>query len=306
MQSAAGEVASAVRAMLVRIGLATGDQAFRLEALTGGYRNRVYRLQRDGEHDAVVKVFTDAPENPMFPTLPDHEAAALALLSGRGIAPEPITTTVDPMLGHVLVYAMVEGKPWSSGAQAVGRLLRRVHDVRVTVSGFSFRRLLVVPDDIAAHAIAMLAEVDDRTAARVTNVINAARQWVSSDPQALCLVHTDPGPGNVIVDADEMRLIDWQCPGLGDPVEDLAAFVSPAIQILYEHEPLRHDEVADLLQGYASDRIVERFLTNSALFRARTAAYCASRAVSLAAADPPVADRYRRALGAELDELERT
>jgi Ser/Thr protein kinase RdoA (MazF antagonist) len=312
MPSAATEEAFAVRAMLERIGLATGDQRVRLAALTGGYRNRVYRLQREGECDAVVKIFTDAPENPMFPTLPDHEAAALALLSGRSIAPEPITATVDPALGHVLIYTMVAGDPWSAGATAVGRLLRRVHDVDVTGGGFSFRRLLVAPDDIAAHANAMLADVDERTAARITKLVKAAQRLVRSGPQESCLVHTDPGPGNVIVGADDIRLIDWQCPGLGDPVEDLAAFVSPAIQFLYEHQPLRQDEVADMLHGYTSeperavamDRAVERFLTKGVLFRARTAAYCASRAVSLAAVDPPVADRYRRALGAELDALE--
>ena len=35
-----------------------------------------------------------------------------------------------------------------------------------------------------------------------------------------------------------MRLIDWQCPALGDPAEDIACFLSPAMQVIYGAGPL--------------------------------------------------------------------
>jgi aminoglycoside phosphotransferase (APT) family kinase protein len=125
------------------------------------------------------------------------------------------------------------------------------------------------------------------------------------------LVHTDPGPGNVIVATDGPQLIDWQCPGLGDPVEDLAAFASPAIHLLYGLDPLGPDDVADLLDGYddvslgndSARSATSRFAALAPLFSARLAAYCAYRMSVLVHSEPHVSARYRRALRAEIERL---
>ena len=69
-------------------------------------------------------------------------------------------------------------------------------------------------------------------------------------PVARRLVHRDAGPGNLIDTGDRLLLIDWQAPGAGDPVEDLAAFLSPAFQILYGREPLTDDEEGAFLDAY--------------------------------------------------------
>ena len=45
-----------------------------------------------------------------------------------------------------------------------------------------------------------------------------------------CLIHGDTVPNNFIQSVDALVLIDWQCPALGDPVLDLAIFLSPAMQ----------------------------------------------------------------------------
>ncbi|MEY4229870.1 MAG: hypothetical protein RLZZ362_719, partial [Actinomycetota bacterium] len=95
---------AAITALLVERGLAADGCEVGLEILAGGYRNRVYRWRRQRPTpDAVVKVFVESPENPLFPTLADHEVAALSLLAGTGLAPEPIATASDPHLGDVLV-----------------------------------------------------------------------------------------------------------------------------------------------------------------------------------------------------------
>ena len=303
-----------IRALLIDRGLVQpGDEA-RLEALTGGYRNLVFRWRRPmGLPDAVVKVYVDAGGNPLFPTLPDHEVAALALLAGTGLAPELLAFEIDAECGEVLVYEMVPGDIWSGGALDVGGLLRRVHAVDASATGFEFRPLTVAVDELADQADAVVDRVaDNAIAARVRDAIRRSRTGARPATPDRCLVHTDPGPGNVIAGPDGLRLIDWQCPGLGDPVEDLAAFASPAIQILYGRVPLTDDEVADLLAGYATERggneavstAVDRFVELRPVYGARTAAYCAYRMGELERSDPHVSRRYASALAAELALLE--
>jgi hypothetical protein len=311
---AEGAEPEAIATLLVEHGLAGDAHDVELELLAGGYRNRVYRWRRSRPvPDAVVKVFVESPENPLFPTLPDHESAALSLLVGTGLAPEPIATASDPRIGDVLVYEMVEGDMWATDTRAVGRLLRGVHAVDPTSSGFAFRTLVSSPDEIAVQTLAMLERADaDPLVERTRTLVERLRAAAPRVAGPSCLVHTDPGPGNVIVASDGPRLIDWQCPGLGDPVEDLAGFASPAIHILYGLDPLGPDDVADLLNGYddaalgnASARsATSRFAALAPLFSARLAGYCAYRMTALAHTEPDIASRYRRALHAELDYLD--
>ena len=118
------------------------------------------------------------------------------------------------------------------------------------------------------------------------------------------LIHTDAGTGNVIVGPDGPRLIDWQCPALGDPAEDLFAFLSPAFQVLYGHEPLTAAERAECLEAYGDREVLARLTALEPALAWRFAAYCAMRRVDLARADPDGSARYARALALSLDQLE--
>ena len=304
---------SALATLLTDLGLASRDEPAQLEPLAGGYRNRVYLWRRSAPHaDAIVKVFVEASDNPLFPTLPDHEAAALALLVGQGLAPEPLAYHVDSRLGHVLVYLMVVGEPWWREARQVGRLLRAIHGVAATRTEFRFRPLVHKPDEVAAQAMSIVDRLDEAALVkRLTRLIDRTRRAAGTAVGPTCLVHTDPGPGNVIVGANGPRLIDWQCPGMGDPVEDLAGFASPAIQILYERSPLAPADIVELLGGYDDSSVgnettraaTTRYDDVAPLYRARTAAYCAYRMLVLRCSEPDVSARYASALHAEFDGL---
>ena len=118
------------------------------------------------------------------------------------------------------------------------------------------------------------------------------------------LVHTDCGPGNLVRSRDGLVLIDWQCPGLGDPVEDIACFLSPAMMILYEQQPHSTRAVERFLGAYgqsASGReTVARYRRDAAAWHYRIGGYCVWREDRLARRLPDVAARYRRALAAEI------
>lgn len=265
--------------------------------LPGGYWNDVQRVQGDGV-DWVVKAFARQDGWRLFPILPDEEARALHVLRGRRVAPDPVA--YHPRVGErpaVLVYAWVAGDQWQAGAGPVGELLRRQHAVPAT----GFREVPTASEGILAEGERLLAGADPDDAAR----LRALRPGRRVQPAARrALVHTDAGSGNVIVGDDGPRLIDWQCPAIGDPAEDLFAFLSPAFQVLYGHEPLDPAERDACLDAYGERAVLARLAALEPAYAYRFGAYCAMRRVDLADTDPAAAARYARAVALTLAQLE--
>ena len=256
--------------------------------LTGGYRNLIHRAEGAG-FDVVIKQYAQPDENPLFPLLFDDEWRLLSDCEDAGIAPHLVAIDRPRQL---LVYEFVPGEVWNGGATGMATLLSRVG----TVAPFEWlRRLPASVDELRTHTSSILAGLTKPPLGLLKHF------EVADQPFEARLVHTDCGPGNVIGAAGRYRLIDWQCPGRGDPVEDLAAFSSPGVQILYGRAPLGNSEVEELLSAYGQKDVVERFRWKARLYWARFAAYCAWRIERLH--DSPAAERYRLALTAELEAL---
>jgi thiamine kinase len=270
---------------LVQAGVVAPGVEGTATTLTGGYWNLVVRLDLSDGRRWVAKRFTEDVDNPYFPVQPDTEATATLLLGGTGIAAEHVAYLPHRRL---LVTEFVEGQAWDGSVTDVARLLRRVHAID---PGPALRALAVGTASVMAHARAILDWGDVE--------LDLPRPKLRVPGRAGSLVHTDCGPGNMISAPGGLHLIDWQCPGNGDPVEDLACFASPAMQILYERSPLARSQVDELLAAYSDDITVERFHRLRHAYHWRIAAYCLARAARLAHTDPKVADRYRRALAAE-------
>ena len=116
-------------------------------------------------------------------------------------------------------------------------------------------------------------------------------------PQKLSLIHTDIG-GNLVGEGSGLRLIDWQCPAIGDICEDIYSFLSPAFQILGERAPLTDAQVRDFWDTLARPDLEERYALLRPAYAWRFAGYCAWRADVLE--DAAICARYRRALAEEL------
>ncbi len=285
-----------LRRLLAERDLLADDVEAEVTPLAGGYWNQVARVRGDG-FDWVAKVFAQAAGERLFPILPDDEARALQVLDGLGAAPAFVD--YRPRVGElpaVLVYAWVDGGQWEEGAAEVALLFRRVHAVRPD----GFREVATGSVGILEQAERLLAGADPADAA----ALRALRPERRVQPAARrSLIHADAGPGNIIVGADGPRLIDWQCPAIGDPAEDVFTFLSPSFQVLYGHEPLRSDERSDFLAAYDDPAVEGRLAALSPALAYRIAAYSAARRVELADADPAGAARYARALDLALAEL---
>lgn len=270
--------------------------------LAGGYRNQVWKV-RDGRGFVIEKDYAEDPgrPNPMYPNLPDHEAAAMRHLAGTGCAPALVSyRPAGDGHGAQVVYRYVSGAQWRSGVADVAALLHRVHS---SAPPKGMRRLRVSAVEALAHADEMVADTTTRS---LRTAMESARPTPSRDGgvRRPSLVHTDCGPGNIVRTRHGLVLIDWQCPGLGDPVEDVACFLSPAMMHLYASPAHRPTARAEFLSSYADAATVERYLRDGAAWHYRIAAYCAWRIPHTSRRRPEVAQRYREALAAELAFLE--
>lgn len=221
--------------------------------LHGGRTNRLWRVGQ-----AVVKSYDPLAASPLFPNDPAAEARALAILSPLNIAP-PLLGTGDGWLA----YSYVQGRVWQDDPRAAAAALFRLHQVCPT--GFRLA---------ATGSAAILAQA--RTiAAGCSGSLPPAPPDPSVPPvRRRRLIHGDAVPGNLIDSAHGVTLIDWQCPALGDPTEDLATFLSPAMQWLYRGAVLTEQDKEDFLQAYPDTAVVQRYRELALVYRWRMAAHC--------------------------------
>jgi thiamine kinase len=224
--------------------------------LRGGRTNRLWQVG-----DLVLKRYDGTAASPLFPNSAADEARALAVFAPLGLAPVLCAAGAD-----WVIYRHVRGRVWSGDPVPVARMLGRLH--ALAAEGMDFRPLPAGSAALLAQARAMAEGLD----------LPAPPPDPHLPPAPARVVHGDAVAGNILSAPDGPLLIDWQCPGLGDPAEDLAMFLSPAMMWLYSGRIHTPADRAAFLAAYPDRATVARFLTLEPLFRWRMAAHCAWRA----------------------------
>ncbi len=232
------------------------------QPLEGGRVNQLWRV-RDGNRDLVVKLYAREGHSPLYANDPHTELTVLQALEGTGIAPEGARLLMTSA-GPCLIYEHLPGTPWRQNPAPVAELLGRLHALPPP-------RL---PQIIQAWDEDILAGCTGPEA----DQLRALRPQASAVSSPVALVHRDPVPGNIIVDNGTLRLIDWQCPALGDPCEDMVTFLSPAMQFLYRGAPLSIGEEAAFLAAYPHKETLARLPHLRPMLHWRIAAHCLWRA----------------------------
>lgn len=272
---------SELRDFLSSHGLADSQTALR--TLKGGYLNNVWRVDT-GDLCFVAKEFAEPMTGTLFPNLPADEAEALRRLTRLDVAPDLVGFWPDASL---LVYDFVEGDMWDGDMQGIARLLLRKEAANPT----GFRTVPLTIPDIIAEGRALFARCTSPPCASPPPVADVP------PPQKLSLIHTDIGV-NLVGAGTNLRLIDWQCPAIGDLCEDIYSFLSPAFHILGERAPLTDAQVRDFWDTLARPDLEERYALLRPAYAWRFAGYCAWRADVLE--DAAICAQYRRALTKEL------
>ncbi|MDQ2090544.1 phosphotransferase family protein [Marimonas arenosa] len=243
----------------------------RLIPLSGGRTNRLWRVETVSG-TLVVKLYTDRGDNPLFGNDPGAEARVLSHLAETGLAPQPEAAVTTP-LGPVLIYRYVAGTTWRHDPVPVAETLARLHALPPPTG------LPTAPDGSAA-----LARQTDDILARcpadaAKNLRRHAPRGVVPPSGLTALLHGDVVPGNLVCGPAGVTLIDWQCPARGDPVHDLAVFLSPAMQQAYRGAPLTRAETERFLDAYGAPATVARYRSLASWFHWRMAAYCLWRSI---------------------------
>jgi aminoglycoside phosphotransferase (APT) family kinase protein len=264
------------------------DDEFELTPLTGGFWNDVYRLRGNGR-DWVIKHFRSANPDGLYPILPQAEALALQTLRGRQIAPEPVAFLPD---GPLLVYEYFAGDVWQEEVVGIGRLLRRLHDLPVPPDS-GFRSLPVTSADILQQGDHLLAQAEPDA---FVQQLQAARPTPQPrlPPSRLALVHTDAWVGNFIQNGRDIRLIDWQCPGLGDAAEDVWTFLESGYEMLLGRPRLDEQMWAEFWRGYGGTAVRHRLQFMAPYYAYRVAAHCCLRRQQLVHTNPTASANYRK------------
>jgi hypothetical protein len=245
--------------------------------LEGGRVNRLWRVG-----DTVIKQFADTGASPLFPNDPKAEAAALVHLAPLEIAPNLLAQGKG-----WLAYRFSPGKPWVENSDNVAKALVRLHQTPVPAHGFR----------LGPNGSAQLLSQACAIAAACSASLPPPPPDSQVSPGPTHLIHGDAVPGNIIIQDGRVTLIDWQCPAIGDPAEDIATFLSPAMQWLYRGAELDTEEIARF-RANCQPETISRYDRLAMIFHWRMAAHC------LWKSEHDASD-YAQAMHLELRALER-
>ena len=232
-------------------------------AQTGGRTNKVWRLF--GEVDLICKLYLETKTNPLFNNTPEVEYVCLLWLDGSDIAPKPYKYLNTPF-GDVLLYNYIKGQTWSHNVDIVSELLTRVRKHKCLQG---LRILPNLPLDIKQTGLEIINKLNSY---HKNKLIKICPDVTISDIEPV-LSHTDVVSGNLILGDEGLRLIDWQCPAIGDPIVDIMMFLSPGMHKIYGSGKLSMKDHETFLMSLTSD-LRNRYNTLGPLYHWRLAAYC--------------------------------
>ncbi|WP_188479435.1 aminoglycoside phosphotransferase family protein [Primorskyibacter flagellatus] len=243
------------------------SEAGEWQGLSGGRTNLLWQVGT-GPDSIVVKLYRADGATPLFPNDPAAEFVALTALAPDRLAPEPLAQ-LSGTFGHAVIYRFLEGTAAVPDPAGLARLLSRVHErpliasLRTVPSGT--QQLLRQSDALAA----LVPDALPRRFADLRQHLDRSEPVVSPDPKFL---HADPVGANVVATRHGPALIDWQCPGTGDPCEDLAIVVSPSMRLAYPGG-LRDEDIPAFLDAYPDPDVTRRYRKLAPVYHMRMAAY---------------------------------
>ncbi|ULH17930.1 phosphotransferase (plasmid) [Deinococcus sp. KNUC1210] len=189
-----------------------GDDAIRLEPLTGGVANDVWSVRVNGRL-AVGRLGTRSDADLAW------ESELLQHLDRHGLTvPTPIPTLDGRLfVDGLVIMPFLEGQPpetevdWRRAADVLRRLHALTADWPQRPGWRSSIDLLHAETCTKIDLRAMPAEGVARCRAAWARLVGSAR----------CVVHGDPNPGNIRMTADRVALIDWDEAHLDVPDLDL-------------------------------------------------------------------------------------
>ena len=256
--------------------------------MRGGRSNHIWRID-SRDRSLVCKLYFETGGNLIFPNDPTAEALALRALSQSGAAPELVGEHTGRW-GVALFYDYCPGEVGRAALGEVAALLARLHQWPAPEGLRALPGGTAMIESQVRHMLGGLnqALADDLIALRPPGQVEPTDHAV--------FLHGDLVPANIVSGPEVITLIDWQCPAAGDACEDLAVYLSPAMQTLYGGQLLRAGDAMAFLAAYDNDAVISRYRALAPHFHWRMAVYCHWKAAH-------GAEDYRAAAALELASL---
>jgi len=228
--NARGRVPEAVRRALGGIAGIAGATV--VSRLSDGPTNQSWLIERDG---ARYVLRLDLPEARRLGLDRAAEANAQAIAAAAGLTPGATHTDLS---AGICLRPFEPGRAWQPGdlrqprkLERLAGLLRTLHRLPANVPDFD-------PFAAMQRYAAQLgtAEARERVAAA-----RPLLEQLRAEPVPRSLCHNDLVCEN-IVEGEQLRLIDWEYAGMGDPLFDLA--------VVIQHHALEPEFSDHLLQSY--------------------------------------------------------
>ena len=190
--------------------------------LAGGITNKNYLVQI--EHETVVLRVSGA-KTELLGIDREHEYAAHRVAAAAGIAPK-IIHFIRPE--GFLITRFIHGQLLSTedlrqphNIQRVAKVLKIIHTLPTIAANFSPFRTVENYTDIARHYKVVFPDAFDWVLEHM-RIIEVA---FHHNPFGPCLCHNDLLTENFLEDG-QIRILDWEYAGMGDPFFDLANFAA--------------------------------------------------------------------------------
>jgi len=192
-----------------------------LTRIEGGLSNRAWRLEANGARWFVRLGY---PQASSLGVDRHGECAVLHAVAAAGLA--PAVHACDPARG-LLVTSYIDGRTWTMAdaqqprnVRRAARCLRQLHQLPVPAG------VHAVDFGQQAQRLAATLPEGDATAARLAGRAARAIERVSDGRGATALCHNDLHHLNLLDDGERLWLVDWEYGGRGNPLFDLASFLT--------------------------------------------------------------------------------
>jgi aminoglycoside phosphotransferase (APT) family kinase protein len=265
-------------------------ESWAISRVAAGFNGVVWRARGDGVADLAVKLSVVDDR-----TRGRHEFASTRRLveSGLDVAPHPFAIVEDGDL-TALVSSWCLGAPLVEPPPSDSPLWETIVDRYIDIHRVPHAGLPTAVLGASVHQyLAAAQEYAERAQRRrFASLLEEVRRRLSEplpDYRAAALIHGDVSIANTLVEREQIRLVDWEYAGVGDPCADLASLTtSPA------HLDLPVDISEDLIHRHAaalgSEILVERthafVLASLLLWCARTGTRSRYSSVNGSSANP--------------------
>jgi aminoglycoside phosphotransferase (APT) family kinase protein len=203
-------------------GLESGQRPLRIERLSGGTVNEVFRVD-SAEGAFVLRLDGPAYRRPGVDRARElilHRAAAAG-----GVAPAIVVAC--PQLQGLLITQFQPGCTWTAADYADSRALHRLGERLFALHHLPC--VTLAPFDPLQVALSYLQVLSPQQRARTQRPMQRFRvlcQRLAHTPSAPCVIHGDLWEGNLLQGDGQLWLLDWEYAQCSDPLMDVACVLA--------------------------------------------------------------------------------